>query len=324
MASMTDKPKILVTRKLPPAVTERAVRDYDATLNEADRILDGAEILAGARGMDGILATPTEKISAEMIQGLPEGVRIIANFAVGYDHVDIEAAKRHCLVVTNTPDVLTNATAEINVLCMLGAARRAGEAERLVRRGGWTAWSTEFMVGKEMSGARVGILGMGRIGRAVAERCRGFGMEVHYNNRRRLSPGEEQGAIYHDTPESLFRVSDFLSINCPATPDTKGLVNAERIEMLPDGAVIANTARGAIVDDEALIAALKSGKVAAAGLDVFNNEPQLHPGYLELENAFLLPHIGSATVSTRNAMGFRALDNLDAFFAGREPSDRVA
>jgi lactate dehydrogenase-like 2-hydroxyacid dehydrogenase len=321
---MTEKPKLLVARKLPPEVSARAARDYDAALNEDDAIYEDAEIVVRAQGMDAILATPTEKLSAEVIRDLPESIGIVANFAVGYDHVDIEAAKARGLVVTNTPDVLTDATAEINVLCMLGAARRAGEAERLVRSGGWTKWSTEFMVGKEMSGARVGILGMGRIGQAVAERCRGFGMEVHYHNRRRLSAAEEKGAKYHDTPESLFAVSDFLSINCPATPETKGLVNAERIALLPDGAVVANTARGPIVDDEALIAALKSGKLTAAGLDVFNNEPQIHPGYLELGNAFLLPHIGSATVKTRNAMGFRALDNLDAYFAGDTPGDRVA
>ncbi|MDX1710608.1 MAG: D-glycerate dehydrogenase [Rhodovibrionaceae bacterium] len=320
---MSDKPKLLVTRRMPDAVTERIERDYDATLNADDKIFGADEIIQGSEGMDAILATPTEKLSASVIAELPDSVRIVANFAVGYDHVDVQAAAERDIVVTNTPDVLTDATAEINVLCMLGAARRAGEAERLVRRGAWKAWSTEFMVGKEMSGARVGILGMGRIGRAVAERCRGFAMAIHYHNRRRLSPDEEQGATYHETPESLFEVSDFLSINCPATNETRGLVNARRIELLPDGAVIANTARGPIVDDEALIAALKSGKVAAAGLDVFNNEPNLHPGYLELENAFLLPHIGSATVKTRNAMGFRALDNLDAFFAGDTPGDRV-
>jgi lactate dehydrogenase-like 2-hydroxyacid dehydrogenase len=320
---MTEKPKLLVTRRMPAAVDARIRRDYDAVPNDDDRIYAGEELVARAAGVDAILATPTEKLSAAVIAELPDSVRIIANFAVGYDHVDVEAAKKCGIVVTNTPDVLTAATAEINVLCMLGAARRAGEAERLVRRGGWTAWSTEFMVGKEMSGSRVGILGMGRIGQAVAERCRGFAMEVHYHNRRRLAPDEEQGAVYHETPESLFEVSDFLSINCPATPETRGLVDARRIALLPDGAVVANTARGPIVDDEALIAALKSGKVAAAGLDVFNNEPDLHPGYLELENAFLLPHIGSATVKTRNAMGFRALDNLDAFFTDGKPRDRV-
>lgn len=189
----------------------------------------------------------------------------------------------------------------------------------MLRRGEWHGWSTTQLVGVQVTGKRLGILGMGRIGRAVAQRARGFDMEIHYSNRRRLSPEQEHGAIFHETPESLLAVSDFFSINCPSSPETLRFLNSERIALLPDGAVVVNTARGNIVDDDALIAALASGKLAAAGLDVFQGEPELDSRYLEIENAFLLPHMGSATVETRNAMGFKCLDNLDAFFRGEEP-----
>ena len=251
-------------------------------------------------------------------------MKIIANFSVGVDHVDLEAAKARGIVVTNTPDVLSDATAEIAMLCLLGAARRASEGERLIRAGAWNSWSPAFMVGLQVTGKRIGIVGMGRVGQVVAKRARGFDMEVHYYNRRRLPEEIEQGAVFHDTLDDLLAVSQVLSLNCPATPKTKGLLNADTIAKLPDRALIVNTARGALVDDDALIAALKSGKIAAAGLDVFNDEPNIDPRYAELDNTFLLPHIGSATEETRIAMGERALGNMDAFFAGREPGDRVA
>jgi lactate dehydrogenase-like 2-hydroxyacid dehydrogenase len=207
---------------------------------------------------------------------------------------------------------------------MLGAARRAGEGERLVRGATWKDWSPSFMVGRQITGKRLGVVGMGRVGQVVARRARGFEMEVHYHHRRALDPAAEAGAVYHESLDSLLGVADVLSLNCPSTPETKGLLNAETIARLPEGAIVINTARGALVDDEDLIAALASGKVAAAGLDVYNNEPDIHPGYRKLTNTFLLPHIGSATLETRDAMGFRALDNLDAIFAGRAPQDRVA
>ena len=238
--------------------------------------------------------------------------------------MDLQAAAARGIIVTNTPDVLSDATAEISILCMLGAARRASEGERLVRGAGWKDWSPAFMVGLQTTGKRVGIVGMGRVGQVVARRMRGFDMEIHYHNRRRIDPGLEQGAIFHDSLEEMLPLCAVLSLNCPATPETSGLLNAERIALLPDGAIVINTARGTLVDDDALIAALKSGKLHSAGLDVYNNEPAIDPRYRELDNTFLLPHIGSATRETRNAMGYRALDNLDAVFAGREPGDRVA
>ncbi len=237
--------------------------------------------------------------------------------------MDIPAATARGIAVTNTPDVLTGATAEIALLLMLGAARGATSAISTLRKGEWNKWSPTGMLGIELSGKRLGILGFGRIGRATAARARAFGMEIHYHSRHRVSPELEEGAIYHADSASLFRVSDVLSIHCASTPETRGLVNRDTLALLPPGAILVNTARGDIVDDEALIEALASGRIAAAGLDVFNNEPNFHPGYLALSNAFLLPHLGSATRETRNAMGFRALDNLDAFFAGKTPPDQV-
>lgn len=322
---MSDKPVILVTRKLPDAVEERLRRDYQPMLNPDDKLYTTDELIDLAAQADAILPCHTEKFPADVIERLPDNVRAIANFSVGYDHVDVEAAKAKGLIVTNTPDVLSDATAEIAILCMLGAARRASEGERMVRAREWKDWSPTFMVGTQTTGKRFGIIGMGRVGQVTAKRARGFDMEIHYYNRNRLSADLEAGATYHDSVEDLLPHCDVLSINCPATPETTGLLNRERIALLPDGAIVVNTGRGGVIDDDALVEALKSGKVYAAGLDVFNGEPEdIHPEYRKLENVFLLPHIGSATQETREGMGFRALDNLDAIFAGREPGDRVA
>lgn len=309
--------KILVTRRMPANVEARASRDYQATLNPEDKSVSSAEILAAAEGQDGILCCSTEMFTADVISALPESVKILATFSVGYEHIDIPAARKRGLKVTNTPDVLTDATADIAMLCLLAAARRGSEGDRLVRADQWKGWHTTMMLGTHVSGKRLGIFGMGRIGRAVAQRGRGFEMSVHYHNRSRLSDELEHGAAFHETPESLLAVSDFFSINAPSSPQTQKFLNAERIALLPDGAIVANTARGNMVDDDALIAALKSGKVAAAGLDVFDGEPNIHPGYRSLDNVFLLPHLGSATHETRDAMGFCCLDNLDAFFSGK-------
>lgn len=319
-----QRPRILVTRKLPDAVEARITRDYDATLNPADSVFDADRLVRESAGHDGILVCSTEKLPAAIIETLPPEVKIVATFSVGHDHIDLAAAKTRGLAVTNTPDVLTDATADITFLLLLAAARRAYEGERTIREDRWGRWEPTGMLGVHVTGKRLAILGMGRIGRAVAQRARGFEMEIHYNNRSRLAPELEQGAIYHEDPEELLSVADFLSINCPSSKETYHFLNADRIARLPDGAVVVNTARGNIVHDESLIAALTSGKLAAAGLDVFENEPNIHPGYRDLPNCFLLPHIGSATLETRHAMGFRALDNLDAFFAGKESRDRLA
>ncbi|MEC9368626.1 MAG: D-glycerate dehydrogenase [Pseudomonadota bacterium] len=318
------KPVVLVTRKLPAAVEARLTRDYEARLNPTDKLYDADELVERAAGADALVLCHTEKLTADVISRLPSSVKIAANFSVGYDHVDTAAAKKRGLVVTNTPDVLSDATAETAILCLLGAARRASEGEQLVRTNTWRDWSPAFMVGTQITGKRIGIVGMGRVGQVVARRARAFDMEVHYHNRSRLSPDLEEGAVFHPDLDKMLPLCQVLSLNCPATPETKHLLDARRIALLPDGAIVINTARGALVDDDALIAGLKKGKPAAAGLDVFNNEPDIHPGYRELKNTFLLPHIGSATRETRDAMGFRACSNLDAYFAGKPPTDRVA
>lgn len=320
---MKERPVVLVTRKLPDAVEARLRRDYDARLNSSDQIYSSDRLVELAHGADAILPCHTEKFNADVIARLPSSIRAICSFSVGFDHIDLDAAKAHDIIVTNTPEVLSDATAEIAMLLLLGAARRAYEGELQIRSDSWADWSATYQLGVQVSGKRLGIIGMGRVGQILARRARGFDMQIHYYNRSRLTPDVESGAIYHASVEMLLPHCDFLSINCPATPETRHLLNAERIALLPDGAVVVNTARGAVVDDEALIAALRSGKLFAAGLDVFNNEPKIHPAYRELKNTFLLPHIGSATVETRDAMGFRALDNLDAIMAGREPRDRL-
>ena len=321
---MTEKPTVLVTRKLPEAVEARLASDYNAQFNPSDETYASDELIKRAEGCLAIIPCHTDALTADVIARLPDSVKAICNFSVGYNHVDVDAALARGLIVTNTPDVLSDATAEIAMLCMLGAARRVTENSRLVRESEWRDWSPTFMLGAQLSGKRLGIIGMGRVGQVTARRARGFDMSIHYYNRSPLVAEIEQGATYHDSLESLLPVCDYLSIHCPATRESEGLINAERIALLPDGAVVVNTARGPIVDDEALIAALRSGKLFAAGLDVFNNEPDIHPAYRELDNVFALPHIGSATRETRDAMGFRALDNLDAIVAGREPGDRVA
>jgi glyoxylate reductase len=317
-------PKVLVTRKLPEAVEARLMRDYAPRLNPSDRVFDSDGLLAAAQGRDALLVTASEDMSAEIFAKLPKTVRIVATYSAGFEHIDLEAARARGIPVTNTPHVLTDSTAELAMMLILCAARRAYEGDRMVRADRWDGWTPTMMLGLEVTGKRLGILGMGRIGRGLARCARGFDMTVHYTNRARLSGGQESGAIFHQSPEALLERSDFFSINCPATPETHHFLNAERIARLPDGAVVVNTARGTVVDDEALIAALRCGKVAAAGLDVFEGEPAIHPGYRELDNVFLMPHMGSGTIEARNAMGFKCLDNLDAHFAGREPPDRVA
>ncbi len=318
------KPVVLVTRKLPDAVEARLRQDFDARLNPTDTLYSVSEIIARADGADAILLCHTERFTADVFTRLPESVKMIASFSVGCEHIDLEAAQKRGLVVTNTPEVLSDSTAELTIMLMLGAARRASEGDHLVRSRQWRDWSPAFMVGTQMTGKRLGILGFGRVGRLVAKRAKGFDMTIHYNDEVRLPAELEKGAVFHESPDDLMPHCDFLAIHCAATPATHRLLNAERIALLPDGAIVVNASRGAVIDDDALIAALKSGKVGGAGLDVFNNEPDIHPEYRALSNVLLMPHIGSATREARDAMGYRALDNLDTFFAGDEPKDRVA
>ena len=319
-----SKPVVLVTRKLPEAVEARLSRDYSPIFNPEDRRYSTEELLQKSEGTDAMLPCHTENLSADVIAKLPSTVRAIANFSVGVDHCDLNAAKEKGIIVTNTPDVLTDATAEIAILCLLGAARRASEGERLIRERQWNTWSPDFMVGTQVTGKRIGIIGMGRVGQVTAKRARGFDMQVHYFNRSRLPEALEHGAVFHESLSTLLPISDFLALHCPSTPETQDLVNEALIAQLPKGAILVNTARGNVIDEDALIDALRSGRLRAAGLDVYKNEPAIREEFSQLENLFALPHIGSATFETRDAMGFRALDNLDAVFSGQEPKDRVA
>ncbi len=322
---MNDKPVVLVTRKLPDAVETKLAEQFTPLLNPDDRLYDTGELLQLAENADAILPCHTEKFDADTIANLPARVKAIANFSVGVDHVDLEAARRKQVIVTNTPDVLSDATAEIAMLLMLGAARRASEGEHIMRNQLWKDWSPAFMVGRQITGKRLGILGMGRVGQVVAARARGFDMTIHYHNRQPLNPDHAGDATYHDSVEGLLANVDVLSIHCPASDATRGLLNRERLATMHRDAILVNTSRGGVIDDDALVEALQTGVIAAAGLDVFNGEPDaIHPGYRQLDNVFLLPHIGSATRETRDAMGFRAIDNLVAIFSGREPGDRVA
>ena len=320
---MPDRPVIWIPRRLSDATLERARRDYDVILNENDTPGSADEIVAMSAKVDGMIPCHSEHFSADVVARLDPRLRIVANHSVGVDHCDLAALKKAGIVVTNTPDVLSDATAEIAMLLMLGAARHAVRGDRLVRQGQWDSWSPSFMVGKQVTGARLGIVGMGRVGRAFAAKARGFDMEIHYHNRSRLRPEDEAGAVFHEDVDSLLEVSDFLSLHCPATPETRQFLNADRIARLPRGAVVVNTARGALVDEAALLAGIESGHLAAAGLDCFAVEPGGNPAFASHENIFMLPHSGSATRTTRDAMGFRALDNLDAFFAGKDPRDRL-
>ena len=305
--------KVLITRKLLKSNEERISKLWDAKLNLNDEIYSQNKLIELSKDCDGILCSIVDKIDEETINKLSDSVKIISNFAVGFGNIDIKAAKTKNIIVTNTPDVLTDATAEIAMLLILGAARRASEAITWVRNKNWK-WSADFLIGKQLEGSRLGILGMGRIGRAVALRAKAFDMKIHYRNRTRLKADLEAGANYHDSIKSLFSVSDILSINCPATPETTNIINKETLEFFPKGAIITNSARGDMIDDEAMVQALISRRIFSLGLDVYKGEPNIHPGYLNQPNVFILPHLGSATIKTRTAMADLAIDNIEEYF----------
>ncbi len=316
-------PRVSITRQLVAPVLERARASYDLWVNEDDHILSADELITRSQDSDALMICHSEILSADVVAEFSDRLKIVANYSVGVDHCDLDALKARGIVVTNTPDVLSDATAEIALLLLLGASRRAYEGDQMLRQGTWNHWAPVQMNGIQVTGKKLGIVGMGRVGQVVAKRARGFDMEIHYSNRSRLPAALEQGAIYHESVESLFNAVDMISLNCPSTPESEGMINATSIGWMRDGAVFVNTARGKLVDESALIDALRSGKIAAAGLDVFQTEPGGNPAFAALENVFMLPHLGSSTRETRKAMGDRALDNLDAFFAGREPLDRL-
>ena len=305
--------KILITRKLLKASEEKAAELFETKFNSNDELYSQSKLIELSQGCDAVLTSLTDKMDAETINKLPDTVKVISNFAVGFGNIDLEAAKKRGIAVTNTPEVLTDATAEIGILLILGACRRVSEGIEAARESSWK-WSADYLIGKQLTGSRLGILGMGRIGQKIAKIAKSLGMIIHYHNRSKLSEDKEQGAIYHDNLKSLFSVSDVLSICCPATKETVNLINKETVEYFPTGAVITNVARGDIVDDEALIDALHRRKIYAAGLDVYKGEPNLNPGYLKIKSVFILPHLGSATKHTRTAMANLAIDNIDEFF----------
>ncbi|MEL7344553.1 MAG: D-glycerate dehydrogenase [Pseudomonadota bacterium] len=311
------RPTVWIPRHLSDATLERARRDYDVILKDVDTAGTSQEIIEMSAHADAMIPCHSEHFSAEVVAQLSPRLKIIANHSVGTDHCDLAALAARGITVTNTPGVLSDATAELAFLLMLGAARHAVQGDGTVRSGAWDFWSPAYMVGTQVTGARLGIVGLGGVGRALAQKARGFDMEVHYHNRRPLE--DAKGAIYHETLDSLLAVADFVSLNCPTTPETIGMMNADRFAQLPKGAILVNAARGALVDEAALLDAIKSGHLAAAGLDCFVDEPGGNPAFADHQNIFMMPHVGSATRATRDAMGFLALDNLDAFFRG-EPA----
>jgi lactate dehydrogenase-like 2-hydroxyacid dehydrogenase len=319
---MMPKPVLLVTRRLPADIEALAARDYDARLTPSDTAIP--DLVARAQGADAILCCPGDRLDAACIAALPDTVKVIGTFSVGYDHIDVAAARARGIRICNTPDVLSVATAECAMLLLLAAARRAGEGERLVRSGRWAGWAPTQLLGTRVSGRRLGIFGMGRIGREIARMARGFAMEIHYRDMARLPADLELGAVFHDNDDSFLPLCQFLSLNAPGGDGTRHWLDQARIAKLPAGAVVVNAARGTLVDDSALIAALRSGHVAAAGLDVFNNEPLVHPDYMTLENVVLLPHLGSATTETRDAMGRVVLAGIGAILAGETPANLVS
>ena len=311
------KPILVVTTRYPKEVEDRIDRDYNARRNPKQLPFNQQELLSAGDGADALFITPADRLDSGFFQKVSPTVKIIATYSVGFEHIDLEAASRGKISVAYTPGVNNEATADIAMLLLLGASRRAYEAQELVRTGAWKPLSPDMLLGWQVGGKVLGILGMGRVGQAVARRARGFGMKIHYSNGSRLPAEIEGDAVYHEDPSDLLRVSQFLSLNAPESPQTHHFLNSKTISLLPPGAIVANAARGGLVADDDLIAALKSGRVAAAGLDVFEGEPRLNPEYISLKNTFLLPHIGSATIETRTAMGMLALDNVDAVLNGR-------
>jgi len=316
-------PRIVVCRRLTPLATERARREFDALITEADMTAEEAVVAAAAHRADALLIGGTVKLDAAAIARLPDHVRLIANSSVGYDHMDAAAAKARGILVTNTPDVLTDCTADLAFMLLLAACRRAHEYDALMREGWRKPLGLPDMLGIQPSNKVLGIVGMGRIGRAFAQRARGFGMRILYNNRNRLPPELEQGAEFCPDLDAMLPRCQLLSLHLPGGAETGTLMTAARFALLPKGAVFVNTARGSVVDEEALLDALKSGHLFAAGLDVFRKEPDYDTRFAELPNVFLTPHVASATQETRDAMGMRALDNIAAVMSGRDPIDPV-
>jgi lactate dehydrogenase-like 2-hydroxyacid dehydrogenase len=312
-----SKPILVQTEQFTADVEARIERDFTARRVAPDSPSRREELLRAAEGADALFISPVDRLDAEFFRRVPASVKVIATFSVGYDHIDLGAAAARGIAIANTPGVLTDATADLAMLLLLGASRRAYEAEQLLRSGAWAKTSSAKLLGWQPTGKVLGIFGMGRIGQAVAHRARAFGMKIHYSNRNPVPKELASDAVFHQDPLDLLRVSQFLSLHAPHTPETHHFLNTQTIALLPAGAIVINSARGGLVEDGALIAALKAGRVAAAGLDVFEGEPNINPEYARLQNTFLVPHIGSATLETNTAMGMLDLDNIDAVLAGK-------
>ena len=324
---MSSRHRLLVTRRLPDAIQARLAADYEATFNTDDRPMSAEALAKAAATSDALMPTITDKITAEVIAAGAGRLKAIANYGAGFEHIDLEAAKAAGIIVTNTPGALTEATADIALTLILMAARRAGEGERELRAGRWTGWRPTHLLGQSLGGKTLGLIGFGRIAQATARRAKeGFGMRIAYHGRRRADAELEARfeATYHADLGELLAASDVVSLHCPGGPATRHLIDAQALSRMKPTGILINTARGSVVDEAALAAALESRRIAAAGLDVYEAEPAIHPALLALENAILLPHLGSATIESRTSMGMQAADNLDAFFAGREPADRIA
>ncbi|HEY5940185.1 MAG TPA: D-glycerate dehydrogenase [Gemmatimonadales bacterium] len=323
---MSPRPTVVVTRRLPEPVEKELSREFDARLNREDRPLGPDGLQDALRTADALLCTVTDQLTAEVLSAEPRRARLLANFGVGFNNIDTATAKARGLAVSNTPDVLTEATADIAITLLLMASRRTGEGERHVRAGAWTGWRPTHMLGTQVSGKVLGLVGMGRIARAVARRAHhGFGMRVIFHDPYPPTPAEAAalGAEPRASLDEVLRESDFVSLHCPATPETRHLMNRERLKRMRPGAFLINTARGDVVDEAALVEALGNGTIAGAGLDVYEKEPRVSPALVAMENVVLLPHLGSATQETRIAMGMRALENLRLFFNGAPLRDRV-
>jgi glyoxylate reductase len=313
--------KVLVTREIPDA-GRRLLRDFDVSV-VSESPPERGELLEAVRGAAGILPTVTEKMDAEVMDAAGDGLKVIANMAVGYDNVDLDAAGERNVVVTNTPEVLNETTADTAFMLLLAAARRLGEAERLLRSGGWEAWGPMQLTGPDVWGKKLGVVGFGRIGQAVARRARGFDMEVLYHDQYRIESAEKESGVRYVELDELLRTCDFISVHTPLTDETHHLIGATELGRMKPEAVLINTSRGPVVDEAALADALAEGRIFAAGLDVYEKEPEVHPKLLELENAVLAPHIGSASFETRDRMAVLAAENIVAVLSGEEPKTPV-
>jgi glyoxylate reductase len=316
---------VVVTRRLPDVIETRMMELFDCRLNLEDKPMSQAQLIEAVKEAEVLVPTVTDRIDAAVLSQAGPQLKLIASFGTGVDHIDLKTARQRGITVTNTPGVLTEDTADMTMALILAVPRRLAEGERLVRSGEWQGWAPTGMLGHRVNGKRLGIIGMGRIGNAVARRAKGFNMSIHYHNRRRVHPSmeEELEATYWESLDQMLSRMDIISINCPHTPATFHLLSARRLKLLREEAYIVNTSRGEVVDENALARMLESGELAGAGLDVFENEPAINPKLLRLDNVVLLPHMGSATIEGRLAMGEKVIISIKTFVDGHTPPDRV-